>query len=562
MKRSGYAALLRNRDFRLLLSGLTVSAVGSWTYNVALAVFVFDSTHSPALVGVTSLTRFLSQLLGSTYAGVIAERFERVRLLVLSDLSAMTLMALLAVVAALHGPVALAVILSALTAVTVSIYSPAVKATTPGIVGEEQLAAANGLESTVDNLAVVAGPAIGALILLLGPPSVAFAVNAATFAYSAFIVSRLRTRTVSSDVSEGGRAGPLRQMWAGVTAITSSPTITLLVAFSVLASFVYGTDTVLFVVVSRDLLGTGSTGYGYLLTGLGAGGVLMALTMNRVAALPRLGSVIVIGLAAYCLPTALLVVVHAPAAAFVLQVVRGAGTLVVDVVAMTALQRLVAPQLVSRVFGVFFALVLGAVAVGAIVAPLLLALLGLNLTLLVMAFAIPLLVAALWPMVRTLDSAGLTQLTQLAPRIALLQKLDIFTGASRAVLERLAQASVEQQAAAGTVLIREGDVADYFYVLADGVVTVSSKGRARTQRELGELRAPGYFGEIGLFEAIPRTATVTVREPATLYRIGGDDFLNAMTMSPPSPGAIEAAKLRLGRTHPARTLSMAGLATQ
>ncbi len=177
----------------------------------------------------------------------------------------------------------------------------------------------------------------------------------------------------------------------------------LLAGFSILASFVYGTDTVLFVVISRDQLGTGSTGYGYLLAGLGIGGILITGLMNRIAAARRLGAIIVAGMAVYCLPTALLTVVHAPWLAFLVEVVRGAGTIVVDVLAITALQRLVKPDVLARVFGVFFALVLAAVSLGALLMPILLGAVGLTTTLLIMGFAIPALSVAAYPLLRALE---------------------------------------------------------------------------------------------------------------------------------------------------------------
>ena len=117
---TGYREVLRNRDYRLLLSGLAISATGSWAYSVALVVFVFDSTHSPTLVAVASLTRFAVALPVSAYGGVVAERFERVRLMVTLDLAALVLMAALAIVAGLQGPVGLAIGLAALTTAAAS----------------------------------------------------------------------------------------------------------------------------------------------------------------------------------------------------------------------------------------------------------------------------------------------------------------------------------------------------------------------------------------------------------------------------------------------------------
>ncbi|MFZ0920500.1 MAG: MFS transporter [Candidatus Dormiibacterota bacterium] len=553
--RVGYRSLFLIRDYRLLFSGLTISMSGSWAYNVALVVFVFNATHSPAWVAAASMTRFLSALVASPFGGLIADRIERVRLMVTLDTTALSLQTALAVVAALNGPVVLAIVLAALTSVTTSSYDPAARATTPAVVGEEHLAAANSAQSAVENLSIIVGPAIAGLLLLFSPPTVVFALNAATFGFSALLVSRMHTRSRAGDITEGGAAGPLKQMATGIQAFVSSPSVTLLAGFSILASFVYGTDTVLFVVVSRDQLGTGSSGYGYLLAALGVGGILMAGFMNRIAAARRLGAIIVIGMAVYCLPTALLAVVHAAWIAFVLEAIRGAGTIIVDVLAITALQRLVNPDIVARVFGVFFALVLGAISLGALLMPILLGSLGLNTTLLIMGFAIPALTVAAYPWIRVLDTRAIRELSAIEPRITVLQGLDIFAGATRAALESLARSAAEEHVVPGTVLIQEGAEADDFFVLIDGQVEVVAAGEAGVEHSLGMLTPPSYFGEIGLLEHRPRTATVKAVTLCTVYRINGAGFVDAMTVANLSPAALGRVQARLARTHPSASLT-------
>src|SRR5215467_4609472 len=110
-------AALRHRDLRLLFGGLVISASGSWAYNVALLAYVFDRTHSLGWVGAAGLGRFLPALVFSTYGGVIAERFERVRVMVASDLVCLVFQVGLCVAAALTAPAWVAIFLAALTAV-------------------------------------------------------------------------------------------------------------------------------------------------------------------------------------------------------------------------------------------------------------------------------------------------------------------------------------------------------------------------------------------------------------------------------------------------------------
>jgi len=551
----GYRSALGHRDLRLLLGSLVISASGSWAYNVALLAFVFERTNSLSWVGAAGIVRFVPALLLSPYAGVLAERMERIRLMVASDWLCAAWQLGLALVAAMDGPVAVALVFAALTSATNVVYEPAVEATLPSIVEEDDLVAANALNGTIQSLVVVAGPAMGAGLLLLGPPEIAFTVNAGSFLLSALLVSRVRSRSRPVDVTEAGTAGPLKQMMVGVQTIIGLPAARTLVAFSVLVSYVYGTDTVLFVAASEDKLGTGTHGFGYLLAGLGVGGLLAAPAVDRLAASRRLSLIIALGVAGYCLPTALLTVVHEPAVAFALQVLRGGSTLVVDVLAIAALQRAVPGDQLARVFGVFFAFVLGAISLGALLTPPVVDAFGLDAGLLVMAFA-PFALGVLgYPSLVAIDRVASERAEALAPRVAVLEQLGIFAAASRTVLERLAGLAEEQEAPAGTAVVREGEPADALYVLVEGEVEVAARGEAGEEHRIRLMSAPCYFGEIGVLERIPRTATVTALSDLRLLRLDGAALLEALTSIPPSSSLMENARTRLARTHPSRTLT-------
>ena len=541
-----FRAALAHRDFRLMVSAFAVSAIGSWAYNIALWVWIYDATGSAGWVAATSIARFVPALVLATYGGVIAERFERTRVMRVCDGLAMVTMAGLAVVAAVDGPPALGLLFAAMTSMSAVANDPAVQAMIPQVVGEKDLAAANAAYGTIDNMAVIVGPAIGAGLLFLASPSVAFAVNAATFGVSILLVGGMQARSRPTDVTEGG-AGVLAQMMVGVRSIATSTSAAVLVGFSVLATFVYGLDTVLFIVLAEERFGAGEGGVGWLLTGLGIGGILAAGLVNRLASLPRLGAVITLGMVVYCVPTALLVLVDDLAVAVGLQVVRGAGTLVVDVLAITALQRSLAPDLVARVFGVFNTLCLAAVGLGALVAPMLLGATSLDATLVLVGVGVPVLVLTGWPWLVRMDRVALRRLAELRPRIAVLEVLGIFSAAPRHVLERLAGAVTELDLPADRTVIRQGEEADALYVLASGEVAVSARGPDGTDRYLTSIRGPGYVGEVGLLRGVPRTATVTTTEPTRLWRIEGEEFLDALNDAPAAPVFLETALVRHSR---------------
>lgn len=543
-----YRSALRHADLRRLLGALTISALGSWAYNVALVAYVYDRTGSTAWVGAIALGRFVPSLLFSSYAGVLAERFERVRVMITSDLLCATYMIAMAGAMAAGASPLWVIILAALASTTACVYMPATSAMVPQVVGEDDLAAANGLNAAIDNLSVLAGPAIGALLMLAVSPASVVAVNAGSFLVSALIVRGLAARSKPTDVAQDGN--PLRQMLVGVKAIGASSTAALLVGFCVLASFVYGTDTVLFVVLSQDKLGTGSN-FGYLLAAYGVGGLIGATFVNRLAKSPRLGLVISLGMLVYCLPTALLVGVTDPRVAFALVCVRGAGTLVVDTLAVTALQRSLSPDLIARVFGVFMALVLAAISLGALMTPFVLQLTSLDTTLLVLGLGIPGAVLLAVPWTTALDRKGAQRLAELQPRIAVLEALGIFAAANRAALERLAAASVEVlQPDAGQDVVVEGDPATALYVLIDGEVEVLARGEGQQTRHIRTMPAPAYFGEIGLIRQVPRTATVRTTMPSRFLRVDGEVFLAALSDVTASPSLTAAVSSRLARTHP------------
>jgi MFS family permease len=548
--RAGYRSALRSRDLRRLLGSQLVSSSGSWAYNVALLVLLFDRTHSAAWVAAGSLGRFLPSLLFSAYGGVLAERFERVRLMTWVNVIAMVLQLGLAAAAWRAAPAATAVALAALTSAVTCVYDPAMGALIPEVVPEDDLAAANALNGTIENVVVVAGPAVGGVLLIAGGPALAIAVNALTFAAAAAWLPTITVRSKPSDVTDGGQAGALRQVADGFRALVSSASVATFVAFSVLASFVYGTDTVLFIPISATQLHTGASGYGYLMAGLGVGGILGAALVNRLAARPRLALVILGGMAVYCLPTAALIVVHQPAAGFALQVVRGTGTLVVDTLAVTALQRSAPKEMVARVLGAFFALVLGAIALGSVLTPLMLRA-GLHLTMLVYGAGIPVLCLLLLPVLVKADRVAAASAAAVAARVAVLAPLELFRNASRAGLEALAAAAADVSVPAGAAIIAEGDHADAFYVLTSGQARVSAAGEVGPAPVHVRLLGPGsYLGEIGLLADVPRTATVTARTPATLLRISRADFRDALTTLSPSASLLQGAQARLAVTHP------------
>ena len=542
--RGRYRDALRHRDLRLLIASFLIDETGSWSYIVVISVYIFDRTHSTQWLAANAVCRWGPSLLVASYGGVLADRYQRTTVMVVSALASAVLMAGMAVVVASGAPVAFVLAISAAASVALAPYQPAAGALTPEIVGEQDLAAANSIFSALQTLVVVVGPGIGGLLLLTGRPAIGVAINAASFAIAAAVVTRLRVRSRG-----GGRAGDsMMQQWAaGLRSLAAQPVAVAVILFCALDSAVYGAATVLYVPLSVRL-GTGPNGYSYLLAGSALGGLLGAGLANRLSGVSRLAPVIMGSICLQALPFLLTVPVHWPAMAAALQVVSGVGMIIVDVLAITSLQRDLPGDVLGRVLGVFDTVVLAGILLASLATGILLAHFDVNVALVAVGAGIPALGLAGLPTLLRADRTSAAAAERLRPRVELLSELDLLAGADRRTLERLAAAAEPIVMPAGQVVIHEGDEADALWILVDGELSVQASGDGSEPHELAPVTAPGYVGELGLLHGIPRTASVQTRLPSTLLKIDGQDFLSALQVSQPSPALLSVAGTRMART--------------
>jgi MFS family permease len=538
--RGRYRDALRHRDLRLLVAAFLVDQAGTWSYSIVISVYVWDRTHSTLWLGALGICRWGPGVLLASFGGVLADRYQRVTVMIVSALTSAALMTVMAVVVATDAAVGLVLALTALAAAALAPYRPAAAALTPEVVGEKDLAAANAIFAALENLVVVLGPAIGGLLLLTGRPVIGVMVNAASFLAAAAIIALLRVR--SRGGAGAGSGGAWRQWVTGVKALGAQPAALVLVMFCALDSAVYGASTVVYVPLSVRL-GTGPDGYSYLLAGAALGGVLGAGLANRLSSASRLAPVIMGSLCLQALPFLATVPVHFPALAGALQVASGVGMVIVDVLAITTLQRDLPGEVLSRVFGIFDTLVLGSIMLASLLAGILLAHADINIALVSIGVGVPALGLIGLPTLLRADRRSAAAAQRLRHRVALLSELDLLADADRTTMERRAAAGTEVAVPAAETVIREGDHADALWILERGELSVSAGSR-----ELEPVRAPGYVGELGLLHGILRTATVRTRQESTLLRIAGRDFLDALQASRPSPSLLAVAGARMART--------------
>jgi MFS family permease len=174
--------LIRDRNFGPYFVGNASSASGTWFQNLAASLFVYRHTHSPFLLGVLQFANFVPVLLLAPWAGSVADRFDRRRVVLLSQLAATSLSAVLAALAFAGLAQVWVVMACGLGLGVVSAYSaPASQALISDLVVRADLQSAVALNSMTYNLARAVGPALAALsVRKLGIPA-SFAINAGSY---------------------------------------------------------------------------------------------------------------------------------------------------------------------------------------------------------------------------------------------------------------------------------------------------------------------------------------------------------------------------------------------
>jgi MFS family permease len=517
-----------NPSLRRLELAWAGSIIGSWSYAVALAVYAYDQGGASA-VGFVALIRWVPAAIASPLAAVLGDKYPRVRVMLLTDLSRAVALVVMAVCAYAGGPAASIYVLASLVAIINTAFQPAQAALVPALARTPQeLTAANVTSSTIESLGFCVGPALGGVLLAFSSVWVVFAVTAGAFVYSALVLSLLRGAPEPPTTSE--RPHLLDELTAGFRAIAHDRRLRLIVGLFGAQTLVNGAFGVLITVSALQLLDLGPSGVGYLNAAVGVGGILGGVFSLMLVGHHRLATTF--GVAVACTGAPLLLIGAFPSTATTLVVFAlvGFAIIVGDVAGFTLLQRGTPSDVLARVFGVLHSLFYGTVAVGAILAPPLIDAVGVRWALVIVGGFLPVLCA--------LTTAGLARMDTAPVRareLELLQQIPIFAPLTPPVLEQLAARLTPIHASAGDEIIRKGDQGDRFYVIGRGEVEVMVDGR-EPKRE-----GPGaYFGEIALLRDVPRTATVRAASDAELYALDRDDFLPAVTGHAASAQAADA----------------------
>ena len=534
-------AVFGNRSLRQLQLANAGALVGGWAYVVALAVFAYREDGAYA-VGLLATVRWLCGGIASPLAGIVGDRFPRVRVMIGSDLVRAAVLGAMALAAAADARGIVVYALAVVATLAATPFGPAQAALLPQLArSPAELTAANASSSAIDNIGSFVGPALGGLLVAAASIEAVFATSAALYLSSALFVWSLHHR----ETGERGRedeGGPEHGLLAGFRALAGTPRLRLVVALVAAQTIVDGALDVLIVVLALETLDAGAVGLGLLNSVAGAGGLVAVLVAGGIAARGRLASSLGVGIVLWGLPLVMIGVWPEQAVALVLLAVVGAGGTIVAVTGDTLLQRAAPAEILARVFGAVDGVLLVALAIGSLAAPLLVSAIGVRGALVAAGATLPVLAALTWTRLAAVDAAAVIP----DGALALLRESPIFAPLPEATLEALAGRLERRRVEAGDVIFNQGGPGDEFYAIESGQVSV-----AVDDQPVAELGPGEGFGEIALLRDVPRTATVTALTDVTLYALDREHFLGAVLGHAESRTAAD--------TLVTRRLSLAGL---
>jgi MFS family permease len=528
------AAVMRNPELRLVELAWGASIVSEWAHFVALGVFAYDAGGTTA-VGIAGLARMLPAAVVAPLASSLGDRYRRERVLVAAALVGACALAGSAAAFFAGGNAPLVYALAAVIGITSTLFRPAMQAILPSLARTpEELIAANGASSTVESLGALAGPLLAGVLVAVTSPGVVFAAAAGILLAGALLLAPLRVEGVIQPTAESRSAR--EHVLDGVRAVRGPARLILLLMAA--QCFVRGCLNVLIVVAVFRILHTGDGAVGYLTAGLGLGGLAgafgaMTLRGRRLAV--TFGAALVF----WGLPIALIAPRPSLPTAILLLAVVGAANSVEDVAGFTLLQRIVPDELLSRALGLVWGAAMGAVAVGSIAAPAVVAAVGPRAAFVLVGALLPVLTLLCWSRLRAIDREVLAP----AAELDVVSAVPLFKPLSLVAKEHLAGRLTRLHADPGEVVVRAGDTGDRFYIVDSGELEIVNGAYASAGR--GD-----FFGEIALLRDVPRTATVRAVSPSELFALDRDDFLAALTHSAVRAAGETVADERLAVTVP------------
>lgn len=366
--RGSARAALAHRNFTIVWVGLSASNIGTWMQNFTLAAFGWKLTHSAGYVGLLGFAQLGPILLLSTVGGLLADAFDRRRIIVSMQVGQLVGSLVLALLASASHPSTVGIFFCVLAiGVFNALNAPAMIAVIPNLVPREDLQGAISLNSMQMNGSRVIGPALAGVIYA-GPGAAAvFVVNAFTylFAVAGVMIADFPTRAGGEPLTEKGvqrLVSGFRLVWADRLVRRIVVTVATFSFFSL--SFIYLMPTL----ASESLgMNTKSIAYALLFAAFALGAALGALSIGTVLVRRSKALIVRVGLASFAVLLSAFALARSPAVAYPIAFAVGLSYFAVITSLQTTLQAHLTDDIRGRVMAVWMMAFGGTVPVGVLV---------------------------------------------------------------------------------------------------------------------------------------------------------------------------------------------------
>lgn len=281
---------LRQRDFLLAWTGGLISLMGDWVLFIALPIYIYQLTGSALAMSGMFVAQLIPALALGSVAGVFVDRWDRKRTMILANvLLAITLLPLALVTTA--DRVWIVYLVGFAQSAISQFFDPAENAFLPTLVEERHLLAANSLNALNNNLARLAGPAIGGVVIgRFGLPGVV-TFDAASFALAALLIAlvaasgAVRRPDGVVHLEDATRAWRrvFREFTDGLALIRRQRTVTILVGLEAVTFLGEGVFGVVFVIWVRNVIHGGARELGWFMSAQAVGGLLGGVLIGSVS---------------------------------------------------------------------------------------------------------------------------------------------------------------------------------------------------------------------------------------------------------------------------------------
>ena len=515
---SVFAALTARTGMRRVLAAYALYDFIEFFAWLVVVLWAFERGGA-SLAGLAAVIQLVpAALLGPALAG-IGDRLPRGTALALAH--GLVGVCTLLTWAALAADASTVVVVAASTSLTtvIAVVRPIHFAALPQLASAPaQLVSANSLSSVLDGTSRFVGPVVAGVLVASGGATTAMAVAVVIALVPPLLCLRLGLAAAPEPEEE---ESGLRAALGGVLALWRDWASLALLLVLAIDFVVTGALDILGVAYAADVLDLAEDGAGLLIGSLGVGGLVGAFVGASLSHGRRLARVVVGGAVLEGAAFALVPVWGLLAPAAVTLALTGLGGAATVVAGRTLLQRATDDRILARVFAVQESTALLGTALGALLVPLLIDLVGTERAWIPLGLGIALMALACTGLVLRIERRA----RYLPDELALLRRVGFLAELPPYDVERLARSSRWVDLDAGTLVLRQGDLGREFFVIAHGEVSITIDG-VRKDSLLG---AGDYFGEIALLRHVPRTASVAAESSLRLLVLRGDDFLAAVT---------------------------------